>query len=150
MKNLYIFLSTFLIPIAIIVYLFFPSVRPVLLLHNLTVAFIGQVDLYFRFLKNRQPIEQVKILGLPTDISSVLSSLLHLLLLIIIIYRPIVPLEIPMYSHVLMGVVVLLVFGLPWWPYSITRMEMFLIYVVTYVGLFAGSIILNNKLIEKI
>ena len=81
---------------------------------------------------------------------SVLSSLLHLLLLMVVIYRPIVPLEISMYSHVLFGVVVILVFGLPWWPYSITRMELFLIYVVTYVGLFAGSIILNKKLIEKI
>ena len=92
----------------------------------------------------------MKILGLPTDISSALSSLLHLLLLIVVIYRPIDPLDIPTYSHLLMGVVVILVFGLPWWPYSITRMELFLIYVATYIGLFAGSVILNKKLIEKL
>jgi|TARA_Y200000002_G_scaffold370224_1_gene365455 hypothetical protein len=147
---LFKFISTFAVPIGVILYLQFKSIAPTIMLHNIIIAGIGAIDIYVRQLKNRQPVEQLKLLGMPSDITNVVCFLLHVLLVAVIIYRPVDPLRIPLESHLLLILVAIIIFGIPWWPYVISRAEMFLAYVTMYFGLYIGSIILDKKLLNLI
>ena len=148
--NVFKFISTLAIPIGVILYLQFENIAPIIMLHNIIVGSIGGIDIYVRQLKNRQPAEQLVVFGLPTDITNVLCFLAHVLLIAVIVYRPVDPLRIPLESHYLLVLVPIIIFGLPWWPYKISRMEMFLVYIAMYIGLYVGSIIIDKKIISKI
>ena len=148
--NIYIYFSTFLIPIFSIIYIMFPSIRSVIFLHNCMIAIVGGIDAYFRQMNNRQPIQQIRIFNLSVGESSVVSLFIHLVLVAVLIYRPIDPLEISTSSHFLLILLTIVVFGVPHWPYSITRTELFLVYILGYFIFFAESIILNKKMIRDI
>ena len=150
LNSLFKFISTFAVPIGIVLYLEFKSIAPVIMLHNIIVGTIGGVDIYVRQLKNRQPVEQLVFLGMPSNITNMLCFLLHMLLIAVIVYRPIDPLRIPTESHLLLLLVIIIIYGIPWWPYVITRTEMFFIYIFLYIGLYIGSIILDKKILNLI
>ncbi len=150
LNGLFKFISTFAVPIGIILYLQFKSIAPTIMFHNIIIAGIGGIDIYVRQLKNRQPAEQLELLGMPSDITNVVCFLVHVLLIAVIIYRPVDPLRVPLESHLLVILVAIIIFGIPWWPYVITRAEMFLAYISMYFGLYVGSIILDKKLLNSI
>jgi hypothetical protein len=149
-KSLFNFISTFAVPIGILLYLEFKSIASTIMFHNIIIGTIGGIDIYVRQLKNRQPAEQLTFLGLPINITNALCFLLHMLLIAAIVYRPVDPLRVPMESHLLLILVGIIIFGIPWWPYVITRTEMFFIYVSLYIGLYIGSIILDKKILNLI
>lgn len=151
MKNInsiFKFISTFAVPLGIILYLQFKDVSAKIMLHNIIIGTIGGIDIYIRQLKNRQPAEQLGILGIPSNIMNVVFFLLHMLLIAVVLYRPVDPLTIPNESHYILLLVPIVIFGLPWWPYIITRMEMFMIYISLYIYLYIGTIILNKKILN--
>ena len=145
---LFIFISSYVVPLGIILYLNFDNIAPMIMLHNIAIACIGGIDIYFRQLKNRQPQQQLELLGMPKNITNAVCFLIHALLVAAIVYKPVDPLRIPIESHLLLILVPLIIYALPWWPYSITRNEMFLSYIVIYIGTFVGSIILDKKLLN--
>ena len=147
-NGLFQFISTLVVPLGIILYLQFDSVAPSIMLHNIAIAGIGGIDIYVRQLKNRQPQQQLELLGMPKNVTNAVCFLVHALLVAAVVYKPVDPLKIPLESHFLLILVTLMIFGLPWWPYSITRGEMFLAYIVMYIGTFIGSIILDKKIID--
>ena len=118
------------------------------MLHNIIIGTIGGVDIYVRQLRNRQPAEQLGILGIPSNTMNVVFFLLHMLLIAAVLYRPVDPLIIPNESHYILLLVPIVIFGLPWWPYIITRMEMFIIYISLYLYLYFGSVVLNKKMLN--
>lgn len=142
------FISTFAVPLGIILYLNFKEVSAKIMLHNIIIGTIGGVDIYVRQLKNRQPAEQLGILGISSNTMNVVFFLLHMLLIGAVLYRPVDPLIIPKESHYILLLVPIVIFGLPWWPYIITRMEMFIIYISLYIYLYFGSVILNKKMLN--
>ncbi len=145
---LFHFISTYVVPLGIILYLNFDTVAPAIMLHNIAIACIGGIDIYVRQLKNRQPQQQLEMLGMSKNTTNAVCFLIHALLIAAVVYKPIDPLRIPIESHFILILVAIVIFGLPWWPYSITRNEMFVSYIVMYMGMFIGSIILDKKLLN--
>ena len=114
MNGLFKFVSTFVVPLGIILYLQFDLVAPSIMFHNIIIACIGGIDIYVRQLKNRQPQEQLELLGMPSNVTNAVCFLVHMLLIAAIVYKPVDPLKVPLESHFLLILVAAIIFGIPW------------------------------------
>lgn len=74
---LFHFISTYVVPLGIILYLNFDTVAPAIMLHNIAIACIGGIDIYVRQLKNRQPQQQLEMLGMSKNTTNAVCFLIH-------------------------------------------------------------------------
>ena len=121
-------LCYFIVPIVIILYIFYSFIRPIIFTHCFVVLIIGCIGTYLKFKNNI-------ILG-------ILSFIGHLLLILPIIYFKKI-----YYSnkntYILLLFAILLLYFLPYWPYILTKEEMILLYL--FLFLFIEFIMLLTK-----
>ena len=121
-------LSSILVPILIILYLFFTNVRPYIMYGLVYVAIIGSIDTY---LLREQVIKSSKVYG---HIHYYLYLLFHLILLLPL-------LEFKKYgypnfpSFCLFIISILIISFLPYWPYYLSREVFIYVLIGTYIGL---------------
>lgn len=114
-------LSYILVPLSILLYIYVPAMKPVLLYHMVCVAIIGTID---TLLKEKN--------GIAMKIASII---LHLLLLFVLYdfnsYE-----NNNLISIFLLIVANLIIYLLPYWPYELSKMDIVYLYNFIYFALF--------------
>ena len=124
-KNIPKFLSLYLIPGFILLYIYIPVFRNSLFIHGFDICIVGIIDVFF------QPIPLwIKPIG----------HFLHTILLIPILIYPAT--YTPFSSIVLLGLAILVILYLPWWPYQTKRKTMAFTYLLLY---FIMMLFVQNK-----
>ena len=113
-------LSYFLIPFIYFLYNYFPTIRTYILYHIVCTGIVGTIDSGYSYNKNNIGIGTLFI-----------SSIVHLSLLIVLIHFKKYG-KINIISIVLLFVANLIIFFLPYWPYSIKRESTSLLYNFIY------------------
>jgi hypothetical protein len=123
-------LSYVLIPLSVILYVYFPIFRSYLLFHMVCVGIIGTIDSILNYLS--------KNLGI---IFAITSVIIHLALLLVLInfkkYG-----KINSISVLLLIIANLTIFFLPFWPYNITKEHMIILYNFIYFCLYIASLLI--------
>lgn len=114
-------LSYILVPLSILLYIYVPAMKPVLLYHMVCVAIIGTID---TLLKEKN--------GIAMKIASII---LHLLLLFVL-YDFNTYENNNLISIFLLIVANLIVYLLPYWPYELSKMDIVYLYNFIYFALF--------------
>lgn len=113
-------LSYILVPLSILLYIYVPAMKPVLMYHMVCVSIIGTID---TLLKDN---------GIAMKIASII---LHLLLLFVLydfnIYE-----NNNLLSITLLIIANLIVIFLPYWPYELSKMDIVYLYNFIYIALF--------------
>jgi hypothetical protein len=113
-------LSYFLIPLIYVLYNYVPNIRTYLLYHIVCVGIVGTIESVYGYLENNIGIGTLFI-----------SSIIHLSLLSVLIHFKKYG-KINMISLVLLFMANLIIFFLPYWPYSIKRESTFILYNFIY------------------
>ena len=113
-------LSYFLIPLIYVLYNYVPNIRTYILYHIVCVGIVGTIDSVYGYLENNIGIGTLFI-----------SSIIHLSLLSVLIHFKKYG-KINMISLVLLFMANLIIFFLPYWPYSIKRESTFVLYNFIY------------------
>jgi len=113
-------LSYFLIPLIYFLYNYVPNIRTYLLYHIVCVGIVGTIESVYGYLENNIGIGTLFI-----------SSIIHLSLLSVLIHFKKYG-KINMISLVLLFMANLIIFFLPYWPYSIKRESTFILYNFIY------------------
>ena len=113
-------LSYFLIPLIYVLYNYVPNIRTYILYHIVCVGIVGTIDSVYGYLENNIGIGTLFI-----------SSIIHLSLLSVLIHFKKYG-KINMISLVLLFMANLIIFFLPYWPYSIKRESTFILYNFIY------------------
>lgn len=125
-------LSYFLIPLAYFIYIYLPNTRKYFLYHIVCIGIIGTIDTYYNYIENNIGI------GI-----AFISTIIHLSLLIVLLnfkkYG-----RINIISLLLLVIADLTIVLLPYWPYSIKRETLFILYNLIYISLFFAYTILYN------
>ena len=120
-NRLKFYLSTYLIPILTLLYIYFPFCREILFIHMIIIFIIGNIETYY------QPV---------TFNSKIFGWLSHTILIITILYFN-NPKEINKktinYSDIIWILAPILIYLLPWWKYVLTRNNFFFLYVINYI-----------------
>ena len=117
-------LSWLLIPLGVILYLFVPYLKPVLLFHLVCVGLVGTIDGYYKIGKKENGYG-----------FSIISIIIHLLLLLVLY-------DFKKYGKINNLSIFLLFFAnfviyyLPYWPYKISRQTLAIMYNLIYLTLF--------------
>ena len=119
-NRLVFYLSTYLVPILTLLYIYFPFCRKILLIHMIIIFLIGNIETYY------QPV---------TLISKFFGWLAHTILIIVILYFNI-PKEINkktiIYSDIICILAPILIYLLPWWKYVLSRNTFFFLFITNY------------------
>ena len=119
-------LSYILIPLGVILYIFFLNLRPYLIYSLIYIAIVGSID---TFLLRDQIIKAGKKYG---QIHYYLFLLFHLLLLLPLLeFKKYGYPNIPSFLILIIGILILTF--LPYWPYYLNRATFINIYIGTYV-----------------
>jgi hypothetical protein len=113
-------LSYFLIPLIYVLYNYVPNIRTYILYHIVCVGIVGTIESVYGYLENNIGIGTLFI-----------SSIIHLSLLSVLIHFKKYG-KINMISLVLLFMANLIIFFLPYWPYSIKRESIFVLYNFIY------------------
>lgn len=113
-------LSYFLIPLIYFLYNYVPNIRTYILYHIVCVGIVGTIESVYGYLENNIGIGTLFI-----------SSIIHLSLLSVLIHFKKYG-KINMISLVLLFMANLIIFFLPYWPYSIKRESTFVLYNFIY------------------
>jgi hypothetical protein len=113
-------LSYFLIPLIYFLYNYVPNIRTYLLYHIVCVGIVGTIESVYGYLENNIGIGTLFI-----------SSIIHLSLLSVLIHFKKYG-KINMISLVFLFMANLIIFFLPYWPYSIKRESTFILYNFIY------------------
>ena len=114
-------LSYILVPLSVLLYIYVPAMKPVLLYHMVCVAIIGSID---TLLKEKN--------GIAMKIASII---LHLLLLFVL-YDFNTYENNNLISIFLLIVANVIVYLLPYWPYELSKMDIVYLYNFIYFVLF--------------
>ena len=114
-------LSYILVPLSVLLYIYVPAMKPVLLYHMVCVAIIGSID---TLVKEKN--------GIAMKIASII---LHLLLLFVL-YDFNTYENNNLISIFLLIVANLIVYLLPYWPYELSKMDIVYLYNFIYFVLF--------------
>ena len=119
-NRLVFYLSTYLVPILTLLYIYFPFCRKILLIHMIIIFLIGNIETYF------QPVSLN---------SKIFGWLAHTILIIVILYYNI-PKEINkktiIYSDIICILAPILIYLLPWWKYVLSRNTFFFLFITNY------------------
>jgi hypothetical protein len=124
-------LSYLLIPFIFLLYNYLPNTRKYILYHAVCIGIIGTIDIYYSYIENNIGI------GI-----AFISTIIHLLLLIVLInfkkYG-----RINIISLLLLVIADLTIVLLPYWPYSIKRETLFILYNLIYISLYFANTLLH-------
>ena len=119
------FLSLYLIPGLILLYIYVPTLRNTLFIHGFDICTVGLIDVFF------QPIPLwVKPIG----------HILHIIIIIPMLMYPAT--DTPFTSILLLLIAIGVIFYLPWWPYQTKRKTMAFTYIIFY---FIMMLFVQNK-----
>jgi hypothetical protein len=125
-------LSYLLIPFVFLLYNYLPNTRKYILYHAVCIGIIGIIDCYYAYIENNIGI------GI-----AFISTIIHLLLLIVLInfkkYG-----RINIISLLLLVIADLTIVLLPYWPYSIKKITIFILYNLIYISLYFTYTLLYN------
>ena len=144
--NEYGFLSTLLIPLTIILYIFVHPLRPAFFKAMVAIGVIGTIEVISAFYTNKYP-KSIQI-GQNIKISSlfilIIALISHLLILVVLI-------DFSKYwgfnkfSLLILVVANLVIIFLPWWPYNMSKTSLLIVYNVVYLTIFGfGYLLFNN------
>ena len=126
-------LSYLLIPIVLLLYVFLPNTHKYILYHAVCIGIIGTIECYYMYIENNLGIGM-----------AFLSIILHLSLLIVLInFKK--DGRINIISLLLLVIADLIIVFLPYWPYSIKRETLFILYNSIYISLYFANTLLHNK-----
>jgi hypothetical protein len=124
-------LSYLLIPFVFLLYNYLPNTRKIILYHAVCIAIIGIIECYYSYIE--------KNIGI---VIAIISTLIHLSLLFVLVdfqkYG-----KINLFSLVLLLIVNLVILFLPYWPYSIKRESLLLLYNFIYTFSYFVYILLS-------
>ena len=112
-------LSYVLVPLAIILFIYFPFLKPILIYHMVCVGIIGTIDTYLSTNKN----------GIIIYIG---SFIFHLSLLLSLFYFKKYG-YLNIYSVLLLIIANFIIYKLNSWPYKLTRKQIFYLYNFIYL-----------------
>ncbi len=112
-------LSYVLVPLAIILFIYFPFLKPILIYHMVCVGIIGTIDTYLSTNKN----------GIIIYIG---SFIFHLSLLLSLFYFKKYG-YLNIYSVLLLIIANFIIYKLNYWPYKLTRKQIFYLYNFIYL-----------------
>lgn len=125
-------LSYFLIPLAFFICISQPNICKYFLYHIVCIGIIGIIDTYYNYIENNIGI------GI-----AFISTIIHLSLLIVLLnfkkYG-----RINIISLILLVIADLTIVLLPYWPYSIKRETLFILYNLIYISLYFAYTIFYN------
>jgi len=117
-------LSYLLIPFIFLLYNYLPNTRKFILYHVVCIAIIGIIECYYSYIE--------KNIGIVTVI---VSTIIHLLLLLVLIdFKK--NGEINIISLILLFIANLIIIFLPYWPYSIEKKTILILYNTIYFLLY--------------
>jgi len=117
-------LSYLLIPIIFLLYNYLHNTRKYILYHAVCISIIGTIESYYGYIK--------KNIGIVT---AIISTIIHLLLLLVLIdFKK--NGEINIISLILLFIANLTILFLPYWPYSIEKKTILLLYNTIYFLLY--------------
>jgi len=120
-NRLVFYLSTYLVPILTLLYIYFPFCRKMIFIHMILIFIIGNIETYY------QPV---------TLISKIFGWLAHTILIITILYFKIpkeINKKIIIHSDIICILAPILIYLLPWWKYVLTRNNFFFLFVINYI-----------------
>ena len=118
-KNAFLYISTYVIPLLMILYIQYSSIRNLIICHMLPISIIGIIEV---LLQNRTPIEKLLII------------IGHLLFFVLVIfYKPnnykLHPLIFPLTLYIPISIII----NMPIWKYEITKEQMVILYTIIYI-----------------
>ena len=112
-------ICTYVIPISLILYYYFPSIRPALFIHMIIVASIGNIETHNSIIFS-------------TWLEKIISYFFHMLLILILfLFKPTSYINI--YSVLLNILVLLPVLFHPKWLYTMSKERMLITYYIKYI-----------------
>ena len=112
-------ICTYVIPLSLILYYYFPKIRPVLFIHMIIVASIGNIETHNSII-------------FPTWWEKIISYFFHaLLILILFLFKT--SSYINIYSVLLNILVPLLILFHPKWLYTMSKERMIMTYYIKYI-----------------
>jgi len=112
-------ICTYVIPISLILYYYFPSIRPALFIHMIIVASIGNIETHNSIIFS-------------TWLEKIISYFSHMLLILILfLFKP--RSYINIYSVLLNILVLLPVLFHPKWLYTMSKERMLITYYIKYI-----------------
>ena len=112
-------ICTYVIPISLILYYYFPSIRPALFIHMIIVASIGNIETHNSIIFS-------------TWLEKIISYFFHMLLILILfLFKPTSYINI--YSVLLNILVLLPVLFHPKWLYMMSKERMLMTYYIKYI-----------------
>ena len=112
-------ICTYVIPISLILYYYFPSIRPALFIHMIIVASIGNIETHNSIIFS-------------TWLEKIISYFFHMLLILILfLFKP--RSYINIYSVLLNILVLLPVLFHPKWLYTMSKERMLITYYIKYI-----------------
>ncbi len=115
--------SLYMIPILIIIYIYFEKFRSTIYTHCIIISFTGIINSIYQKIIYKEKYKNYKF---------ALSIIGHILIILPLIYYDKV--YIPnFYSQLLLILILLLLYYIPEWPYTIKRKDFIFIYLIVYV-----------------
>ena len=112
-------ICTYVIPISLILYYYFPSIRPALFIHMIIVASIGNIETHNSIIFS-------------TWLEKIISYFFHMLLILILfLFKPTSYINI--YSVLLNILVLLPVLFHPKWLYTMSKERLLITYYIKYI-----------------
>jgi hypothetical protein len=131
-------LSYILIPLVVFLYIYVIKSRNFILYHAICIGIIGTINCYYKYIENTIGI-----------VTSIVSAIIHLsLLLLLVDFKK--NGKINMISLILLLIANLTILLLPYWPYSIKRETVLLLYNGIYIFLYFIYVFLYDYSVNQI
>lgn len=130
--SIYEYISFYLIPLYIIVFLFIKPIRPYLFISSITVFIIGILESVLRYF-------YIKNLKFSLLLGSILGHSLILFFVFSKIYNP------PLASHLFLLLAIITIYLLDPWPYVIIKKYFILIYCIIYICVYFTTYIYYER-----
>lgn len=118
-KNSFFYISTYVIPLLMLLYIEFTNIRKLIISHMLPISIIGIIEV---LLHNRTPIEKLLII------------IGHLLFFVLVIfYKPNNYKLHPLIFTLTLCIPISIIINMPIWKYEITKVQMVILYTIIYI-----------------
>ena len=120
MKEIFLYVSTYVIPLNMILYIYVANIRKLVISHMLPISIIGIIDI---IIKKRFTI-----------IQKILVIIYHLLFFILLlVYKP-NQYKIPELLYLVsLFIPIIVIYQLPFWKYEFSKKEMIITYCIIYI-----------------
>lgn len=120
LKEIFLYVSTYVIPLNMILYIYVANIRKLVISHMLPISIIGIIDI---IIKKRFTI-----------IQKLLVIIYHLLFFILlVVYKP-NQYKIPELLYLVsLFIPIIVIYQLPFWKYEFSKKEMIITYCIIYI-----------------